>query len=146
MQGGLFRFVWRQSGRDQILLSVLTVAVFLLNTLPLELQRRVVNEAIADRQFAQILLLGGIYAGVELLHGLLKFLMNVYRGWVNENVTRQLRRDTERAAAAHAGGHPSGAVAGAAIDRHPASRRLDQHLEGVLDQGDVAAVGPDDGV
>jgi ABC-type multidrug transport system fused ATPase/permease subunit len=114
MKGGLFRFVWRLSGRDQVFLSILTVAVFLLNTVPLELQRRVVNEAIADRHLEQILLLGGLYAGVELLHGGLKFLMNVYRGWVNENVTRQLRRETERAAAGHAGGHPSGAVEGAA--------------------------------
>ncbi|MNN60246.1 hypothetical protein D3C81_1754150 [compost metagenome] len=31
------------------------------------------------------------------------------------------------------------------VDRYAAARRLDQHLEGVLDQGDVAAVGTDHG-
>jgi ABC-type multidrug transport system fused ATPase/permease subunit len=113
MQGGLFRFIWRLTGRDQVLLSILTVAVFLLNTAPLEIQRRVVNEAIENRHLEQILLLGALYAGVELLHGLLKYFMNVYRGWVNEKVTRRLRLETEHAAAQHSGGHPSGAVEGA---------------------------------
>ena len=42
--------------------------------------------------------------------------------------------------------HPAGvgSIARAAVDRDPAARRLDQYLEGVLDQGDVAAVRPDD--
>jgi ABC-type multidrug transport system fused ATPase/permease subunit len=114
MQGGLFRFVWRISARHQVLLSLLTVAVFLLNTAPLELQRRVVNEAIEDRNLRAIVLLGVACAGVELLHGLLKYLMNVYRGWVNENATRILRRQTERAAEGLRADHPSGAVHGAA--------------------------------
>ena len=43
--------------------------------------------------------------------------------------------------------HPAGvgAIARAAIDRNAAARRFYQHLEGVLDQGDVAAVGSDHG-
>lgn len=120
MQGGLFRFVWQVSARHQILLSLLTIAVFLLNTAPLELQRRVVNEAIEDRNLRAILLLGVAYAGVELLHGLLKYLMNVYRGWVNENATRILRREMAQAAGPRQPGHDSGVAAAAVVSESEA--------------------------
>ncbi len=90
---GIFGFIWRISARDQILLSILAVAVFLLNTAPLEIQRRVVNDAIKNPDFTAIFWLALAYAGVELLHGGLKYLMNVYRGWIGEKATRRLRLD-----------------------------------------------------
>jgi len=39
----LWSYIWKVSGRDQIWLSVLTVVVFLLTLVPLELQRRVIQ-------------------------------------------------------------------------------------------------------
>jgi ABC-type bacteriocin/lantibiotic exporter with double-glycine peptidase domain len=73
-------------------LLMLTVAVFLIEVVPLELQRRIVNDAVKHRDFRLIILLCAVYAGVVLVHGLLKLGLNLYRGWVAQHVTRDLRK------------------------------------------------------
>jgi ABC-type multidrug transport system fused ATPase/permease subunit len=88
---GLFAYIRRISGRDQLALCALSVVVFLLATAPVELQRRVVNVALHDRDFPGVALLCSIYVGVTLTAGLLKLVLHVYRGWVSENAVRQLR-------------------------------------------------------
>lgn len=47
----LMKFVWHISGKHQVILCVLFVMVSLLATLPLELQRRVVNQATVGASF-----------------------------------------------------------------------------------------------
>jgi len=59
----LYRYIWRTSARDQILLSVLSACVFLLELAPLELQRRIVNSAVAHKPFRLIGVLCLIYLG-----------------------------------------------------------------------------------
>ena len=44
----LFGFVWRVSAKSQVRISVLAIAVFVLNTVPLELQRRILNATVID--------------------------------------------------------------------------------------------------
>ena len=88
----LLRYIWLATSWHQILLLVLTVAVFLIEVVPLELQRRIVNDAVKHRAFHLIIVLCAVYAGVALVHGLLKLVLNVYRGWVAEYVTRDLRK------------------------------------------------------
>lgn len=105
---GLYGFIWRLGPRDQVLLSLLTSAVFLVNTVPLELQRRVVNDAIRNADLASVLWLAAAYGAVELLHGGLKYLMNVYRGWVNEKATLRLRETVHNIAARAAGAGDQG--------------------------------------
>jgi len=41
----LYRYIWKVSARDQVLLSLLAAALFLIELVPLELQRRIVNGA-----------------------------------------------------------------------------------------------------
>lgn len=89
---GLFRYVWRVSRRQQIRLCLMTCLVFPLSMVPLELQRRMIDDAVAKGDLRLLLILGGIYLGVVLLHGALKYLRNVYLGRVAEGVTRLLRR------------------------------------------------------
>jgi ABC-type multidrug transport system fused ATPase/permease subunit len=91
LPAGLFGYVRRISARDQALLCALSVAVFLLATAPVELQRRIVNVALENRDFAGVAMLCGIYVGVTLAAGVLKLVLHVYRGWVSENAVRQLR-------------------------------------------------------
>ena len=42
----LYRYIWKVSARGQVILSALSIAVFLLEMAPLELQRRIVNGAL----------------------------------------------------------------------------------------------------
>jgi len=66
--------------------------VFLLSAVPLELQRRIVNDAIRNGSTRTILWLALAYAAVALAEGGLKLGMNVYRAWVSEKAVRQLRQ------------------------------------------------------
>jgi ABC-type multidrug transport system fused ATPase/permease subunit len=93
-------YVIRNSGAHQLGLAALSAAVFGLSAVPLELQRRIVNDAIQSGATRTILWLAITYAGVAVLEQSLKLALNVYRGWVSEDAVRRLRR-TLRAADGH---------------------------------------------
>lgn len=88
----LVAYIWRQSAVHQICLALMSVAAFLLSAAPLEIQRRIVNDAIASGAVRAILWLAGAYLGVALAEGGIKLLLNIYRAWVSENAVRHLRR------------------------------------------------------
>jgi len=88
-------YVVRSSGRHQVALAAVSAAVFGLSSVPLELQRRVVNDAIKNGAVETIMWLAISYAGVALLEQILKMALNVYRGWVSENAVRTLRKTLE---------------------------------------------------
>lgn len=85
-------YVLQKSGRHQAALALLSVAVFALSVVPLELQRRIVNDAIGSGAVRTIFLLALAYAGVAILEQALKLVLNVYRAWVSETAVRALRR------------------------------------------------------
>jgi ABC-type multidrug transport system fused ATPase/permease subunit len=88
-------YVVRSSGRHQIALALLSAAVFGLSSVPLELQRRIINDAIKNGATEIILWLAVTYAGVAVLEQVLKLLLNVYRSWVSEDAVRSLRKELE---------------------------------------------------
>ena len=91
LPGSVFRYVLATSGGHQLLLLALTVSVFLIEVVPLELQRRIVDNLVKDRPYDRVILLCAVYAGVVLVQGGTKLGLNVYRGWVGERATRELR-------------------------------------------------------
>jgi ABC-type multidrug transport system fused ATPase/permease subunit len=88
---GIFRYVMRTTGKHQAIIALLTIAVFLLEVVPLELQRRVINDLVKNREYNMIVVLCAAYAGSVLLQGGTKLILNIYRGWVGETATRDLR-------------------------------------------------------
>jgi ABC-type bacteriocin/lantibiotic exporter with double-glycine peptidase domain len=88
----VFRYVLAVSWPHQIVLVSLTVVTFLLEIVPLEIQRRVVNNLVKERPFQLIVTLCAAYATAVLAQGTTKLGLNVYRSWVGENATRDLRR------------------------------------------------------
>lgn len=91
MPESLFRYVWRINPRGQILLIVLTGLVFPLSMVPLELQRRLVDQAIKGEDIHLLGVLGAVYLGVMLLQGGLKYLMNLRRARIIQQATSHLR-------------------------------------------------------
>ena len=89
---GVFRYVRETSALSQALIALLTIVTFLLEVAPLELQRRIVNDAVKQRDFHFVLVLCALYAAVVLTQGGTKLLLNIYRSWVGENAIRDLRR------------------------------------------------------
>jgi ABC-type bacteriocin/lantibiotic exporter with double-glycine peptidase domain len=92
LPSNIFRYVWEASGWHQLPLMVLTVCVSLLEVVPLELQRRIVDDAVKNRNYWFILVLCAVYAGAVLLQGGAKLVLNIYRNWVGESAVRELRR------------------------------------------------------
>lgn len=88
----IFRYVLQTSRYHQLLLLLLTVAVFLIELAPLELQRRIINDLVKDRTYSYVIMLCAIYGGVVLAHGTTKLCLNIYRNWVGERAVRDLRR------------------------------------------------------
>jgi len=91
MPSALFDFVWRVTALSQIWVSFLAIAVFILNTAPLELQRRILNAIVQDGNIGLVLGLALAYAGIVFSEGLVKLLMKIYRGWLSEKAVRALR-------------------------------------------------------
>lgn len=89
----LYRYVWRISRRDQVILSALSIVLFLLEMAPLELQRRIVNESVEGQAFAVIGLLCLLYVAAAIVQGGLKLMLNVYRGSVGETAALRLRQE-----------------------------------------------------
>jgi ABC-type multidrug transport system fused ATPase/permease subunit len=89
---GLFRYVLATSWMHQFPVVALTIAVFLLEVVPLELQRRVVNDIAKHRPYAAVLLLCAAYLGAVAFQGAAKLCLNIYRAWIGERARRYLRR------------------------------------------------------
>ena len=87
-----YGYVVKVSARQQIGLGLLTLLIVPLALAPLEIQRRIVNYAVAHSAVEMLLAYGGLYLAVLLLQGGLKFLRDMYMYRIAEGVTRQLRR------------------------------------------------------
>lgn len=127
----LFGYVWQVSARDQLALAGLSIIVFALSAVPLELQRRIVNDAIYAGAIEPIVWLALAYAGIALAEGALKLSLNVYRSRVSENAVRHLRRSTLAA---------SNAAPGAHLDAHAAGVELSMVLSEVEPIGGFVGV------
>ncbi|MGH7123437.1 MAG: hypothetical protein ACREFI_03635, partial [Stellaceae bacterium] len=88
----ILRYVLDTSAYHQVFLLLLTVAVFLIELAPLELQRRIINDLVKNRTYGYVITLCAIYGGVVLVHGSTKLGLNLYRNWVGEGAVRDLRR------------------------------------------------------
>ncbi len=86
-----FALIWRISNGDQVWLCLLSGVMAFLNTVPIDLQRRVVNRSLKEGSFRSLTMFVSLYVGVVLLQGGLKLLFNIYRSWVSEHGTRTLR-------------------------------------------------------
>lgn len=99
----LFSFIWKHSKRDQIVLVFVTLLLFPLLYLSLELPKRIINDAIggqggtfviADYALSQQELLVGLCLAFllsVLAHGLLKMRVNTMKGIVAERLLRRFR-------------------------------------------------------
>lgn len=88
----IYHYVLATSALHQLALSILTAGVALIEVVPLELQRRIVNSLVKHRPYSWVLWFCGVYAGIVLVQGGFKLALNIYRGWVGERAKRDLRR------------------------------------------------------
>jgi ABC-type multidrug transport system fused ATPase/permease subunit len=72
-------------------LGALAIVVLLLDLVPLELQRRIVNGALDRKSFGLLAGLCALYAAVAVVQGAAKLALNVYQGATGERANRDLR-------------------------------------------------------
>lgn len=87
----LSQFVWRMSARHQVYIVLLALAVAGLSMAPLELQRRLINDAIGGSDMDLLVFLAALYLGVLVLQGAMKYALRLYQGWIAESTIRHCR-------------------------------------------------------
>lgn len=92
----IFRYIWRTTARSQVVLGLLATATLLLDLVPLELQRRIVNDALKRHAVDSLIVLAVLYALTALVQGGAKFALNLYQASVSERANRRLRLAASR--------------------------------------------------
>lgn len=87
----LSSFILMMGRGHQALLVLLSVVLFAVGILPLEVQRRIVNGATQGAKLNTILVLVLAYLALVLSEGGIKLVLNIYRGWIGEVAIRWLR-------------------------------------------------------
>jgi ABC-type multidrug transport system fused ATPase/permease subunit len=111
----VFRYVLSTSAPHQLALLALTASVALLEVVPLELQRRIVNDLVKHRPYSWVIGLCAVYAGVVLVQGGTKLGLNIYRGWVGEQAKRDLRHRVHTVIEAPSAASPAAEAQGIVI-------------------------------
>lgn len=87
----LYLYVWQTSRSRQIAICLLTFLLAPSIALPLELQRRIVDNALPQKNVGLLMMLGGAYFGVICLQGGIKYIINMLKGAVAETIARDIR-------------------------------------------------------
>ena len=132
--GSLTRYVWRTSGGHQLALAALALVVAGLAMVPLELQRRLVNEALGAGDLGLLFRLAGVYFAVIVTAAAAKFALRLYQGWLGESAVLATRSQLARLHALRDDRHAEDGRAVSIIDRE-----VDQ-LGGFVGEGPSSVV------
>jgi putative ABC transport system ATP-binding protein len=103
MDKSIFRFIWRYSKREQIIVLFITLASFPFLYLSLEIPKIIINEALTGTDFpkqifavdlsqmAYLLTLCFAFLLLVLTNGVFKMRINIYKGTIAERMMRRLR-------------------------------------------------------
>lgn len=87
----LFSWVLERHRGAQILLFFLILSTLFFRVFPLEMQKRIVNQAIALKKLELLLLYCGLYIGAVVLAGVLKYTINLLQEYIGQKLLLQLR-------------------------------------------------------
>lgn len=103
MERSIYRYIWRYSKRQQIIVLLFTLITFPLLYLSLEVPKIIINEALGGENFPQeilgieleqiafLLSLCLIYLALVIISGVIKMRVNIYKGIIAERMMRRLR-------------------------------------------------------
>lgn len=86
-------FSWiltRYHGLQLGILALIVVTIF-CRVFPLEMQKRIVNDAIRFRKMEVLLIYCGLYLGAVVLAGVLKYAINTLQGYIGQKVLYEIR-------------------------------------------------------
>jgi putative ABC transport system ATP-binding protein len=92
MERNLHKYIVKRSLKAQLILIAISFVLGLgLNPLMLDLQKRIINQAIGRRNFEALLWLCGAFLGAVILNGALKYVKQNMEGYISETMLRDLR-------------------------------------------------------
>lgn len=91
MPQSVYRYIFQRTYKQQVVVIALTLALLPLAPVPLELQRRMLDDAVATKDLDLLGQLGLLYLGAMLLSAVLKFAMRTQRELISAAVVRMLR-------------------------------------------------------
>jgi ABC-type multidrug transport system fused ATPase/permease subunit len=89
----LFSWIFPGNVKLQLLLLLIIAVMVFARVLPLEMQKRIVNEAINLRKIDLLILYCGIYLIAVVCASGLKFLTNIIQTLISERTTARMRKD-----------------------------------------------------
>lgn len=87
----VWRYIWRMSGWHQLGVCGLAAITAAVGLVPIELQRRIIDDAITPGDVTLLAWLGATYAAAILLHQAGKVALGLYQGWISESAVRYTR-------------------------------------------------------
>lgn len=92
LPSSVYRYILQHTMRRQGVVIALTLCLLPLAPVPLEIQRRILDEAIANKDADLLMWLATLYIGALLLAAGLKFLMKLQREYIAANLVYSLRQ------------------------------------------------------
>jgi ABC-type bacteriocin/lantibiotic exporter with double-glycine peptidase domain len=87
----LYAYIWKESRSRQVSICIITMTLAPLMMVPLEIQRRIVNEVLVEGNYRLLIWLCLAYLAVVILQGLTKFALNMVKGITVEEIARDIR-------------------------------------------------------
>lgn len=89
----LFSWVFADNIKLQILLVFIIIITVFARVIPLEMQKRIVNEAIKLRKIDLLLLYCGVYLAAVVAASGLKYLINIIQTLISQRATAEMRKE-----------------------------------------------------
>src|SRR3989304_4421623 len=88
----LLSWVFTGNGKLQALLLLISLVMVFARVLPLEMQKRIINQAINLRKIDLLLIYCGIYLAAVILASGLKFLVNFLQSLIGQRAGANMRK------------------------------------------------------
>jgi ABC-type multidrug transport system fused ATPase/permease subunit len=88
----LFSWIFAGNLKLQLMLLLIIIVMVGARVLPLEMQKRIVNEAINLRNIDMLLLYSGIYLAAVIFFSILKYLTNIIQTLITQRTTARMRK------------------------------------------------------
>lgn len=92
MPKSVYRYIFRYSKNKQIVVIGMTLALLPLAPIPLELQRRLLDDAVANKDVDLLIWLAMLYVGALILSAGIKLSMRIQRELISAQIVHTLRR------------------------------------------------------
>ncbi len=89
----LFSWIFAGNTKLQLLLLLVIIIMVFARVLPLEMQKRIVNEAINLRSIDKLFLYCGVYLAAVIFFSALKYITNIIQTLITQRTTARMRKD-----------------------------------------------------